>query len=389
MHSSKRSTFILLITFLVTFSHARDIIGYYPSWRFMERDYLVTQATIPYEKLTIINYAFFYPNLDGELLGLHPEADEYVLNDLKDPKTGATIENSSLIDYAEKHGVKVMLSIGGWEDSDNFPSVASQQKTRTRFAQSCVDVIRDYGFHGIDIDWEYPGLKAHNGTPADKENFTLMLHEVRDSLDAHTLETQRYYPLSFAASASPSASEGFDVKAVSEILDFINIMTYDFHGSWDPISNHNSPLYKPKKGDKAASLDAAFRLYHEHYGVPAEKLNLGVPFYGRTFANCRKLHASHDGASTYFHPEGFADYQMIVNNPKGFKHKWDDKAKVPYLYNRKEKIIVSYDDPTSVGLKAEYVNHVGARGVIIWTIVGDYLDNGETPLLDVLHDKLD
>jgi chitinase len=375
----------ILILLSLSTASAKDIIGYFPSWRFMERDTLVTQATIPYDKLTIINYAFFYPTPEGDLLGLYPEGDAFLLNDLRDKNSGNLIPNTSLVDFAEKHDVKVMVSIGGWEDSGNFPEVASIKAKRVNFASSCINLIRKYGFHGIDIDWEYPGLEAHNGSPADYDNFTLLLTELRDSLNAHEAETGRYYPLSFAAPASPTVAKGFDVEAISEILDFINIMTYDFHGVWDSESNHNSPLFAETGG----SVDQAFRLYHENYGVPAEKLNLGAPFYGRTFDQCRKIYGKHSGASTYFHPEGFADFQMLENNSAGFRRKWDNDAKVPYFVNRKKKILVSYDDEESVGYKADYILDNNARGVIVWTIVGDYLENSDTPLLEVLHKKLD
>jgi chitinase len=385
MKRSQSLQLTILLIFSLSTLAAKDIIGYLPSWRFMERDTLVSQATIPYEKLTIINYAFFYPTPEGDLLGLHPEADDFLLNDLTGKHTGKPLPNTSLIDYAERYNVKVMVSIGGWEDSGNFPEVASSEAKRTNFASSCINLIRKYGFHGIDIDWEYPGLEAHNGSPADYDNFSLLLTVLRDSLDAHSDETELYYPLSFAAPASPVVAKGFDVGAISEILDFINIMTYDFHGVWDSESNHNSPLFAKSGG----SVDQAFRLYHENYGVPAEKLNLGVPFYGRTFDQCRKIYGKHSGASTYFHPEGFADYQMLENNGAGFKRKWDDNAKVPYFVNRKKKILVSYDDAESVGYKADYILDNNVRGVIIWTIVGDYLENGDTPLLNVLHEKLD
>jgi len=384
MKTSQTLYLTILLIFSVSSSGAKDIIGYFPSWRFMERDTLVNQATIPYEKLTIINYAFFYPTPEGELLGLHPEADEFLLNDLRNKDTGDLLPNTSLIDYAEGHGVKVMVSIGGWEDSGNFPEVASSKEKRAKFASSCINLIRKYGFHGIDIDWEYPGLEAHNGSPADYDNFTLLLSILRDSLDVHSDETDLYYPLSFAAPASPTVAKGFDVVAISEILDFINIMTYDFHGVWDSKSNHNSPLFASSGG----SVDQAFRLYHEDYGVPAEKLNIGAPFYGRTFGQCRKIYGKHSGVSTFFHPEGFADYQMLENKGVGFRRKWDEKAKVPYFVNRKKKILVSYDDEKSVGYKADYILDNNARGVIIWTIVGDYLENGDSPLLHVLHEKL-
>lgn len=79
---------------------------------------------------------------------------------------------------------------------------------------------------------------------------------------------------------------------------------------------------------------------------------------------------------------------MLVNLDKGFKRKWDDQAKVPYLVNKRKQIVVSYDDEESVGYKADYILENDIRGVIIWTIAGDYLPDGQSPLLDVLHQKL-
>lgn len=377
---------ILILSQLV--AQSKDIIAYYPSWRFSDRDTLVTQATIPYDKLTIINYAFFYPTPDGELVGLNPAGDAFVLNNLVDPKTGNRIPRTSLVAMAEKHGVKVMLSIGGWEDSDNFPGVAADPAKRLRFAESCVDMIKRYGFHGIDIDWEYPGHAPHNGTPADRENFTLLLKTLRESLHAYGQQTGKYYMISHAISASPVIARGTNFEEITPLLDFFNIMTYDFNGSWNPESNHNSPLFASQVGPETANVAAAFKLYNERYGIPANKLNLGVAFYGRTYKDCDDLFGTHTGASTFFHPEGFADYYMIVEKRFEFHRKWDAQAKVPYLINSDKRIVVSYDDPISVRLKAQFVNEVEARGVIIWQIMGDHLPSGETPLLDVLSKEL-
>ena len=378
---------LLLIPNILT-AQQKDIIGYFLASRWSERDFLLTQKSIPYEKLTIINYAFFFPDSNGNLLGRAPEAVSYLLNDEPDPLTGKPQPNTSLIDYAERAGVKVMLSLGGWEDSGNFPAIAANPEKRALFAGSCVNVIKMYGFHGIDIDWEFPGMEGHNGTPADKRNFTIMLQEVRDSLDAYGSNTGEYYPLSIAASSNPSTCEDMEVKKIAEILDFINIMTYDFNGPWSPTSGHNAPLYTTKKATSPYSVDTAFRLFHETYDIPAEKLNLGAAFYGRTYAGCRKLYRPHVGVSTMFHEEGHVQYYMLDNLDKRFKRKWDKQAKVPYLVNKKKNILVSYDDEKSIGYKADYILEKQARGVIIWTIGGDFTDDGQTPLLDVLHDKL-
>ena len=379
--------FSCLLTNIIT-AQQKDIIGYLPSWRWSERDYLLTQKSIPYEKLTIINYAFFYPEPNGELVGHTPEADAYLLNDEPDLLTDKTQPNTSLIDYAERSGVKVVLSLGGWEDSGNFSAIAANPEKRARFAESCVNAIKTYGFHGIDIDWEFPGMVDHNGTPADKENFTIMLQEVRDSLNAYGEVTGEYYLLSIAASSAPLYAKNMEVEKIAEIIDFINIMTYDFSGAWSSTSGHNAPLYTSDDSTSLYSIDTAFRLFHETYDIPSEKLNLGVAFYGRTYSGCSELNRPHTGASTLFHEEGHAEYYMLHQYDKSFKRHWDDQAKVPYLVNKRKNILVSYDDEQSIGYKADYILKKQARGVIIWTIAGDLIDDGQTPLLDVVYEKL-
>jgi len=379
----------LTIVFSVLTLHAqpKDIIGYYPSWRWQERNQLVTQHSIPYEKLTIINYAFFTPTPTGDLVGIDPDADKYILGGDIDPETGKLIPNTSLCAIANEHGVNVMLSIGGWEDSGNFPAIAADPAKRNRFAESCAKAIETYGFNGIDIDWEFPGLDYHNGTPEDKLNFTLLLQDVRNHLDRYGELTNTYYPLSIAASAAPSVADNIEVRKVAEILDFINIMTYDFHGAWESTANHNAPLFAQNENDTISHVDAAFRLYHIVYGIPASKLNLGAPFYGRAYSNCTEILETHTGISTIFHEEGIADYQQIQSNIDEFDRYWDTKAKVPYVVSKTKPILISYDDVESIREKAAYINDQNARGVIIWQIMGDFFDNGETPLLDAINQE--
>ena len=99
------------------------------------------------------------------------------------------------------------------------------------------------------------------------------------------------------------------------------------------------------------------------------------------------MNKSHNGVSRFFHEEGHAEFYML-QDLDGFKRKWDKGAGVPYLRNRKKKLLVSYDDEQSIAKKAYYILDNNAGGVIIWTIAGDYMENGDTPLLEVLHQKL-
>jgi chitinase len=368
-------------------SQKKEIIGYYPSWKWRSRDNLVNPGRIPYDKLTIINYAFFYPLPDGRLVGRDTVGDGLILRGERDLEKGGYKPGTALTELAHRHGVKVLLSLGGWEDSNNFPEVAASESKRAQFAHSCLEQIRIYGFDGIDIDWEYPGYADHKGKPEDKQNFTQLLQIVRDSLIAYGGQTGREYLLTAALPAVASGLTNYEMDKVAGLLDQLNVMTYDFNGPWDAQSGHNSPLYPPGGDDSLRNIDAALKLYTVTYGIPAAKVNLGVPFYGHTYTQCTSLHASHRGSDTlHFSAQG-CFYYDIVQQRDTFVRFWDDRAKVPYLVSASWNMLVSYDDEESVGHKAQYVLDQNACGLIIWEITGDYLPTGKTPLLDVIYSK--
>ncbi|MFO7890527.1 MAG: glycoside hydrolase family 18 protein [bacterium] len=374
---------VILILFLnVIPANSQDIITYYPSWRWQQRDQRVNPQTIPYDKISIINYAFFIPLENGTITGMVTEADSVLLKGKMDTLTGKPIPETSLVYQAHQNNVKVMVSIGGWTDSDLFPHIAADAAKRKVFAHSCIHQIKTYGFDGIDIDWEYPGYEPHKGSPLDKENFNLLLQTIRDSLNVLETQTGKQYLLSAALPANPEHVAKIDIKTITHILDFINVMTYDFHGAWDPTANHNTPLYPPAQGDSTLCVDAAFRLYHDHYQVPCSKLNLGMAFYGRAYQGCSQLFKPHQGEEKILFGIQGSDYVQITKHRDLFTRYWDEKAQVPYLISDSLKILVSYDDPESIHLKANYIVENKARGVIIWQIMGDFFEDGSTPLLD-------
>ena len=352
-----------------------EVIGYFPSWKWAQGDHAMTPQTIPYGKLTFINYAFFVPLPDGRIEGKDTLGDaRYIRGD----------RNTGIVGTAHRHGVGVVLSIGGWEDSGNFPAVASTAELRTAFAHSCLDAMRTYGFDGIDIDWEYPGYPGHGGSPADRRNFTLLLQTLRDSLHLAAPAIGRPPVLTAALPAGGAQASGIDVRSIAGYLDYLNIMTYDFYGAWDPGMNHNSPLFPSAGADKARCVDAAFRYYRDSCGIPPGKINLGVPFYGRTYTMCRGLNQSHGGPDTvHFDPRG-AVYSEIARKKNSFIRCWDTLAHVPYLIDSAWEVTVSYDDEESVREKALYVLDHRAGGLIIWELTGDMMDDGSTPLLTVI-----
>ena len=379
----------------------REIIGYYPSWQWYDRGGLVNPQTIPYSKYSIINYSFFKPNFDGTISGLDAWADENLLqgkiNYQTEPNTH--YPNTSLVDLAHQAGVKVLISIGGWTESSLFSRIAADPRKRKRFAGECRRLVEKYHLDGIDIDWEYPGVADRDGKPVDKQNFTFLLRGIRDSLNKLSTRTPKKYLLTGAFSASKKHMAHIEWGKVSLLLDAINLMTYDFYGSWDSQAGHNSPLFATAYDDSEANIDGAVKALTAIYGVSPSKINIGAAFYGRSLKTKQApevLTALTGKVDTItFHiDEGSPLYYNILKQKDHFTEHWDEYAQVPYLTGKDDlKTFVSYDDARSIANKAHYVTAKKLRGVIIWEMTGDCVETIENevktfknPLLDALID---
>ena len=225
------------------------------------------------------------------------------------------------------------------------------------------------------------------------------MQQIRDSITALGIRNGKSYKLSACFGASASYAADIEWTNIVPILDMINLMTYDFFGTWDCLANHNSPLYAPTSGDPSFNLNSAFNLLTTTYGVPASKINLGVGFYGRSQTGATALHAatSCNANTTLFSADdGSPLYYNVEANMTQFNKYWDNTAKVPYLLGKPTGTaagtFVSYDNKLSVGYKAQYIMGNNARGAIIWEITGDYMETtpgsgvmAGTPLVDTLN----
>lgn len=393
----------------------QEVIGYYPNWQWYDRGNLVNPASIDYTRYTIINYSFFDVLPDGSLQTLDPWADKNLLLGPINWALAPVGYDSSFdfgnpdyhhpgqafSDYCGEAGVKLLPSLGGWTLSFNFPAIAADPIKRETFANSCVELIEAFNFDGIDIDWEYPGYAPHGGTPADRENFTLLLAEVREALDLAEVVLGKELLLTIAVGAAPARMEDVEWEPVSELVDIINVMSYDYYGAWDPVTNHNAPLSAPEVGDPEFNVEATIDRLLNQYDVAPDKVALGVGFYGRSVltTGAPGLHVPSAGApdlSTFGADEGTPLYYNIVAAEPLFEKHWDEAAQVPYLTGLKGlQSFVSYDDSLSISLKAAYALEQNLRGVIIWEITGDYIETSPgsgliagTPLADALNDAL-
>ena len=407
--------FIIMLLVLPKFSAAqpcREVFAYFPSWKWKQRDFLVNPATIDYTKYTAINYAFFQPLKARSMATFDHVADKTIL--LGESKSTAAPgyagwkgygtpqwhhSGTSLVSIAHEHNVKVLISIGGWTLSKHFATISARETSRSRFAHSCNELVRTYGIDGIDIDWEYPGFAANYGSPADSKNFTLLLQNVRDSLDFIQKKEGRHLLLTAAFGVAPNRTDDIEWSEVVPLLDFINLMTYDFYGSDFSMTNHNAPLFAPEEGIEGFDLNSVVNYLLSEYQVPPGKINIGVAFYGRSLKTRNEpgLHVisrQMPDYSTFPIGHGAPSYFSIVANQSLFNYHWDRIAQVPYLKGKNSlHTFVTFDDENSVARKARYVLEKGLPGAIVWDITGDYLETKPgskkvawTPLAKALSD---
>ena len=252
-----------------TDTSAKRLLAYYPEWvKFSSPSY--NAEKIPYKKLTHIAHAF--ATLPG-----NPDGTIRVPEDFVEP---------ALISKAHAAGVKVLLSIGGGDgvQGPRFNRMARDEDRRRTFVRSVHTFLETYGYDGVDIDWEVPNA-------ADRANCTTLMQELRNELPAPR------WIIAMAIPADPrSWGVGFDVPALAPILDFINVMTYDFHGPWSDHAGHNSPLaLNPDDPELEGSVETSIDLFANDYGVPPSKLNFGTAFYGYEFRGIRALWEHCDG----------------------------------------------------------------------------------------------
>ncbi|WAD32350.1 chitinase ChiD [Citrobacter braakii] len=309
--------------------------------------------------------------------------------------------------------LKVLLSVGGW-GARGFSGAAATKETRAVFIQSAQEIIAKYGLDGIDLDWEYPVNGAWGlveSQPADRANFTALLKELRAALGHKKL-------LTIAVGANAESPKSWvDVKAIVPSLDYINLMTYDMaYGT----QYFNSNLYDSTQWPTVAAADkySADFVVNNYLaaGLKASQMNLGIGFYGRVPKRAvepgidwSKPDAQKNPVTQpYFGPEQielfkslgvdlskdtYVKYNEIVakliNDPqKRFSQHWDDEANVPWLsvqsVDGKALFALSYENPRSVAIKADYIKSKGLGGAMFW----EYGADDQNQLAKQLADSL-
>ena len=326
---------------------------------------VIQPGEIAAEKLTRVNYAF--ANL------VNGRVETGYANDEKNLATLVALKQ-------QNPSLTVLVSAGGWLWSGGFTDVALTKASRAVFITSAAEFITRHQLDGLDIDWEFPALPGatNNYRPEDKENYTLLLKELRQNFDKLEKKLGRPLYLTAAVGASQEFLDHTEMKKAQRYLDTVNLMAYDYYqGSSDGATGHHAPLFTNPADPKKVSVDRSVQEY-ERAGVSAEKMVLGVPFYSHVWS---EVSSANNGLFQPGKPpaegQGGTPEELLKN---GFVRYWDSAAFAPYLYNSGRKIFVSYDDPQSLAAKCKYVLDHKLRGVMFW----DYEADKSGALLDAV-----
>jgi chitinase len=303
------------------------------------------------------------------------------------PTAAQTATFAALRDLRSKHrGLRLILSIGGWDAAPQYSDIALTDQSRGRFAAGCVQTfLVGQGFDGIDIDWEFPVHGGMNRSrPEDRADATALVREFRRQLDALGRKDHRHYYLTVATPAGTwqqggaySVSDSYDLAALARSTDWLNVMTYDMNTIFSPLSGFNTPLDAdprdptPEPARSGDNLTSAVR-YYEAQGVPAAKIMLGVAFYGRGFNGISPqdagLYSKYTGV--YAETPWKTVRSQFLTSPDWVRH-WSATAQAPWLYNAARHIFFSYDDPLSLAIKADFARREQLRGMMIWVLGED------------------
>ncbi|CAF1533074.1 unnamed protein product [Rotaria magnacalcarata] len=365
------------------------IVAYFAAWSIYSRSYFV--ADIPGDKITHINYAFANIGSDGRLaLGdAWADVEKAFSGDTWDQPLRGNFNQLLRLKQRYPH-LQTLISVGGWTWSGKFSDVALTTASRSKFAQSCVEFVQKYSFDGVDLDWEYPvsgGLSGNIVRPEDKQNYVLLLKELREQLDIAGNADGKRYLLTVATGAGTERIGDMDLSGMSTYLDWINVMTYDFHGGWDTKTGHNAPMYK-NDAETATDISPSFikSRYNCHAAiqayiaanVPRSKLIMGLGLYGRGWQGITST--AQNGFSQPASSQlpmgtwenGIFDYDHLKKSfLPTYTRYWDDASKVPFLFNPSTGIWISYDDLESISLKNNYIKQEQLGGAMFWELSGD------------------
>ncbi|CAG9859954.1 unnamed protein product [Phyllotreta striolata] len=370
---SLSAAYFILACFLISSANSYNIVCYFASWSiYRNLSGKFDVSNIDPNLCTHINFAFVELYENGSLYIVDPwesnsKSDGGNYNGFQD-----------LVNLRQQNpNLNVLVSLGGWnEGSKNFSVVCADEAKRQILVGEVMRLIAKYNFDGLDIDWEYPTLRT-DSHPQDKENFVKLLAAFRTAF-----QPRRLLLTAAVAGAVEKIDAAYFVGNLTNYLDMLNVMSYDYHGAFDGFVGHISPLYASSldyKHEKNYTYVASAAIEHWlRNGADPSKINLGVPTYGRTFTladkNNTQLYAPILGPGPkglFTGLEGTLGYHEICNEYSGAdsQYVFDDHQKVPHRVV--DDLWIGYDDNVSLTYKVDYAVAQKLGGIMVYSIDTD------------------
>ncbi|KAJ7255276.1 glycoside hydrolase family 18 protein [Mycena rebaudengoi] len=319
-------------------------MAYFADWAIYDGDFSCTDI----DPANITHILYSYANI-------HPETGTIYLNDPNADEI-QHFGNESWSDAGNNHNrclhqlfllklkhrnLTLLLSVGGTESKGSFLFL-NNPTSRTEFVKSAVQFIKDDGFDGlqVDIDMEFPE------TAAESQNLAELFSSLRGTFDTLANDGQEYL-LTAAVSAGMDNSAHLDVPSMDRVLDYWNIMAYNYSGSWTDHAYDQANLYNIPRSASSISTDAAVQRYISN-GATRSKIVVGIPLYGRSFEGTGCIGQAY---TTVGANGGTIPYKHLPE--QGAKVKEDMVIVSSYSYDFDSKQLVSYDTPSIVQKKAE------------------------------------
>ncbi|KAI5644635.1 glycosyl hydrolases family 18 domain-containing protein [Phthorimaea operculella] len=364
----------------------KPIICYYGTWAtYRPGDGQFNVEDVNTDICTHVIYTFVGIVAEGYVISLDPWLDL--------PDDGGRDNLRKFTALKERNpDLQTILAVGGWnEGSANYSIMAGNEAYRKNFISSALDFVQTYGFDGFDIDWEYPNRRDTVNGEADIDNFSLLVKEIKEEFSKYGLS------VSAAVSAVEEAAvQSYDVPVICEYLDFVHVMTYDMYGPADNFTGLNAALHLGEAG-LVNTVDVAIE-YWLSAGCPAEKVIMGLPFYGKTYnlvdPEQNGVGAPSNGpapAGPITQENGTLAYSEIclLLQDETWNVNFEPLARVPYA--SRGNVWISYDNPQSITEKVNWALEKNIGGVMFWSIESDDFHGncGEKfPLLNAINDAI-
>ncbi|KAM5499911.1 putative chitinase [Microsporum canis] len=341
-------------------SATKRYVGYFEGWNYEHPCDTIHPSKINYKPWTHLNYAFATINPDHTLgtMGYYDEEFYRAFTNLK----------------TKKPSLKCFLSVGGWDAGGRvFSVMANSADSRKVFIESVVKTLEEFGFDGLDVDWEYPVAEDRGGSKPDFKNYVSLLRELKDAFGTK-------YGLSMAIPASYWYLRGFDLKNMAKYVDWFNVMSYDIHGTWDGHSAWTKEVINPHTNltEISYGLDLLWR-----NSVPSEKVLLGLGFYGRSFTlgdprcnipGCSFKRTGNENSGgarpgrCTLNSGTLSNYEINrILKSKSPELVYNDEAGVNWITWENDQW-VSFDDSRTLKQKASFANNLCLGGTFAWAL---------------------